>query len=205
MSMKPQTLLAGCTLEHIATIYNSVSERQIRRFTDKETAVRRTVIAVEAARHQIALVEGIVVAVSLDAPQALVGDARVIERLVSNPKRIGCKAYYRWAGYASGTVGGYVASCVSLGYDRQVANRDILWDEKHGFIRLLPAGTVIEEMATEDKLPTAPPPPRPRSPKAKFKKQGKIMENARKPVVLSSDRDDTLTAEVERDMAKLGL
>jgi hypothetical protein len=129
----------------LVTIYNQVADRQVSKFSDHSTAVKRTLAALEAKGKDIAN-DGkgnftVVDAGKAPAPAAKAprdGDDRKITVVAdTNPKAKGSKSHKRFGLYKTGmTVADYVTAATKLGGGRRKAIRDITWDSAHGFIKL---------------------------------------------------------------------
>ena len=125
----------------LAVIYNKIAERQISKFSDHSTAVKRTLAVLEARNMDFQLDDDGQLACLVDlakAPTIRDGDDRVITVLAEkNPKVKGTKSAVRFAIYENGlTVGAYIIMASELGGGRRKAVRDIAWDTAHGFISL---------------------------------------------------------------------
>lgn len=147
----------------LVAIYNDLSKKPVKKFADKETAVRRVAAALEAAKKQVVadetqtwVVVDIVPAVAeikKTSSRAIFGEHEVIEHnagilrdendapVFVNPKRKGSKAHARFqiiCDRVSLTVGEYLDACVELEGDeaeeRFKYRRDIAWDIEHGHI-----------------------------------------------------------------------
>lgn len=122
----------------LAVIYNSVSDRQVSKFSDHSTAVKRTLAALEArGRDIVNRGDGTFDVVDVSVTAAIRdGDDRVITVTAErNPKGKGTKSARRFDLYRSGmTVADYIAATAPLGGGRRKAIRDIAWDIAHGFI-----------------------------------------------------------------------
>lgn len=136
------TALERLSLSQLVAVYNACAVAtggpDVGKFSDMDTAIRRTEMALERA--------GLVCVPHLDSrrrvqfrlmpPDALPleGDARVIRVLVHNPKAIDSASWHRFAIYRDGmTVGEYAAR---VG-DRDLATLDLKWDARHMFIEIL--------------------------------------------------------------------
>lgn len=132
--------LDALTNAQLATVYNSVSERKITKFSDHSTAVKRAQLALETAGMDIdidsegepSLVPTATVAARRD------GDDRIITVQVDkNPKTIGSRSHGRFAMYRTGmTLGEYIDAVKKSGRNRRLAVRDVNWDREHQYIRL---------------------------------------------------------------------
>lgn len=126
----------------LVAIYNDLSDKPVKKFADKETAVRRVTAALEAAKKQVVADEAqtwIVVDIvnepkttnkkSGSSARATFGEHEVIEHnagahkaedgslVLVNPKRKGTKAHARFqiiVDRVSLTVGEYLDACVAL-------------------------------------------------------------------------------------------
>lgn len=120
----------------LVELYNQVSDRQVAKFSDHTTAVKRTQMALEARGLDFSVAESGTVAPAT-GPQRDGDDRRITVLAETNPKARGSKSEARFAVYKDGmTVGEYVLAVRALGRGRRVAIRDITWDVDHGYIRL---------------------------------------------------------------------
>lgn len=134
--------LDALTNAQLAHVYNSAADRQVSKFADHSTAVKRT-LAVLSEKGLDFTADGATVTVGPRAAApaakgARDGDDRKITVLAdTNPKTKGSKSHKRFGMYKTGmTVGEYVATASKLGGGRRKAIRDITWDTAHGFIKL---------------------------------------------------------------------
>lgn len=132
--------LDALTNAQLAALYNSVSERQVTKFSDHSTAVKRTEAALAAKGVGFQVIDGAATTAPQDAPVLAdrEGDDRAITVLAAeNPKQKDSKSHARFALYATAkTVGGYVRAVRELGDTRRKAIRDIQWDAAHEYIRV---------------------------------------------------------------------
>ena len=128
--------LGELTNAQLAELYNQVSDRQVTKFADHATAVKRTQMALEARGLDFSVAESGTVAPAT-RPQHEGDDRKITVVAESNPKAKGSKSEARFALYRDGmTVGEYVLAVKALGRTRRVAIRDIMWDAEHDYIKL---------------------------------------------------------------------
>lgn len=126
-------------------IYNSVSERQVSKFSDHTTTVKRVEAAIQAAKKDL------IVTGARTGPytwrlvdqgtEVREGRARIITVLAEgNPKVKGSKSARRFALYRSGmTIQEYVDAVGKLRGEPNPARkaiRDVEYDVAHGYIRV---------------------------------------------------------------------
>ncbi len=118
----------------LVELYNQVSDREVSKFSDHTTAVKRTQMALEARGLDFSVADSGTVAPATGPTRE--GDDRKITVVADgNPK--GSKSEARFALYRDGmTVGEYVLAVKALGRTRRVAIRDIMWDAEHEYIKL---------------------------------------------------------------------
>jgi hypothetical protein len=141
---KIETRLNALTNVQLAAVYNNVADRQVSKFSDHSTAVKRTLTALEAKGYDFTVDDdGATVTVGpvgtlAPVRRAREGDDRTITVVAdSNPKAKGSKSARRFGLYKTGmTVGQYVEAASKIGGGRRKAIRDITWDTAHGFIKL---------------------------------------------------------------------
>lgn len=148
---KLEVRLGALTNAQLTTIYNLVSERQITKFSEHSTAVKRTMLALEKAEKDIIHDPTTGITAVVDAgtriprggkrPGPVPGtayknDTRRITVLTEvNPKGKGSKSHKRFELYRTGmTVSEYFAAVQGLGDTRKKASRDMRWDMDHGYI-----------------------------------------------------------------------
>lgn len=136
MARSLQARLGELTNAQLVELYNQVSDREVSKFSDHTTAVKRTQLALEARGLDFSVADSGTVAPAT-GPQRE-GDERKITVLAErNPKAKGSKSEARFALYKTGmTVGEYVLAVKALGRTRRLAIRDINWDAEHEYIRL---------------------------------------------------------------------
>jgi hypothetical protein len=133
--------LDALTNAQLAHVYNSAADRQVSKFADHSTAVKRT-LAVLTEKGLDFTADGATITVGpKSAAPAKAGregdDRKITVATDSNPKAKGSKSFKRFGLYKNGmTVGEYVAAASKLGGGRRKAIRDITWDTAHGFIKL---------------------------------------------------------------------
>jgi hypothetical protein len=133
--------LDALTNVDLAAVFNKINAaRQVTKFSDHSTAVKRTQLALEARDFDFSFASGelVVGPAATTAPRPRTEDGRTITLLTErNPKAAGSKSETRFALYRTGmTVGDYVAEVRKLGDKRRKAIRDIAFDTEHGYIRV---------------------------------------------------------------------
>lgn len=128
--------LGELTNAQLVELYNQVSDREVSKFSDHTTAVKRTQLALEARGLDFSVADSGTVAPA-SGPQREGDDRKITVLAESNPKAKGSKSEARFALYRNDmTVGEYVLAVKALGRTRRVAIRDIMWDAEHEYIKL---------------------------------------------------------------------
>lgn len=154
--------LASLSTAQLVTVYNQLSDRPVKKFTDRTTAEKRVAMLLEQ-RGLVARLVGDELIVA--APEAVpptprqssgrqprtefADNLRIEVRIGTNPKRAGSRAHARFALYRDGmTVAEYKAACIELeGAKARAGFRylaDLHWDQTHQYI------TVWDEQLISD-------------------------------------------------------
>ncbi len=157
------------TIAQLVAVYNALSPRSVKKFSDKGTAIQRVKNLLESGEfvlhdsHDEGCVHdlGFTFIFSKGTKQPKKGhteysdNLRIELRVNKNPKRKGSKANKRFALYVDGmTVAEYKAACVKVegtdalpGYGYLM---DLRWDEPRGFITVW-TEELIKELDPKDR------------------------------------------------------
>lgn len=174
MEAHTEKLIAALTNAQLVVIYNHLSERSIKKFSDSKAAQKRVAKIMdehnrvlrnsrEGASEALEAADGVwMVRVSeaTDAPKPrkrteYQDSYRIEVRVGQNPKRKSSRSHARFALYRDGmTVGEYKAACVKLeGADAREPYgylADLRWDEERQFITVW-TPELIEEIDPEER------------------------------------------------------
>lgn len=149
------TKFTNLSISQLVDIYNQlVTEKPVKKFKDKATALARTRSVIEAANMVLVFdADGGYEIANRPAEKAKAASkrkghspkplwpetARIRVLVEKNPKRKGSMAARRFEHYRDGmTIGEYLDAVEGLTSEdpRYTNRRDIVWDERHGFIRV---------------------------------------------------------------------
>lgn len=139
--------LSTLTSSQLVAAYNSLSGREIKKFSDRATGEKRLQMLLDEHDSTIRIESDEVVVYKNDAAPAAprkprtdyTDDLRIEVRVSQNPKRAGTKAHARFALYRDGmTVAEYKAACTA--HDGKHARPgfrylgDLKWDEERQYV-----------------------------------------------------------------------